>query len=176
MATYGYKCPACKTINPEKVNYCVKCGQWLLDTKFPAQRVNVGFGVGKAIKIFLAGAFSMVVIAVILSVFANKPGSRAISQTTSSKAYYQGSYLVSDYGWKKDNNGHLSYVAKITNEKDSTSGRINMILTFYDANQKLIGQKETGTSGIKLKDSIQATFDNIPQQTKSVKLVVTAQK
>lgn len=28
----GYLCPACKTPNPASVKYCVKCGQWLLDT------------------------------------------------------------------------------------------------------------------------------------------------
>ncbi len=37
---FGYRCPICKTINPEKVKYCVHCGHWLLDTTFSAQPLN----------------------------------------------------------------------------------------------------------------------------------------
>ena len=34
--TFAYLCPICKTPNPKTVNYCVKCGHWLLDSNFEA--------------------------------------------------------------------------------------------------------------------------------------------
>lgn len=33
---FAYLCPICKTPNPKSVNYCVKCGHWLLDSHFEA--------------------------------------------------------------------------------------------------------------------------------------------
>jgi len=33
---FTYLCPICKTPNPKSVNYCVKCGHWLLDSNFEA--------------------------------------------------------------------------------------------------------------------------------------------
>jgi hypothetical protein len=30
--TVVVECPICKTLNPQHVSYCVKCGHWLLDT------------------------------------------------------------------------------------------------------------------------------------------------
>ncbi len=36
----AYLCPVCKTPNPKTVNYCVKCGHWLLDTKAEAKPIT----------------------------------------------------------------------------------------------------------------------------------------
>lgn len=33
---FAYLCPKCKIPNSKSVTYCVKCGHWLLDSKFPA--------------------------------------------------------------------------------------------------------------------------------------------
>jgi hypothetical protein len=36
----GYQCPLCETPNPKSVNYCVKCGHWLLDTTHEAKPIT----------------------------------------------------------------------------------------------------------------------------------------
>mgnify|MGYP001347489209 CR=1 FL=1 len=36
----GYLCPVCKTPNPKHVEYCVKCGNWLLSTINQAQPIT----------------------------------------------------------------------------------------------------------------------------------------
>ncbi|MGB4505235.1 MAG: hypothetical protein WBI44_10150 [Syntrophaceticus sp.] len=38
----GYRCPICKTVNPTEIKYCLKCGQWLLDTINEATTVTRG--------------------------------------------------------------------------------------------------------------------------------------
>jgi hypothetical protein len=38
----GYRCPICKTVNPTEIKYCLKCGQWLLDTINEATPVTRG--------------------------------------------------------------------------------------------------------------------------------------
>lgn len=37
---YGYLCPICQTPNPKTVDYCVKCGHWLLDTITKAKPIS----------------------------------------------------------------------------------------------------------------------------------------
>lgn len=37
---FGYQCPLCHTPNPITVNYCVKCGHWLLDTSYEAKPIT----------------------------------------------------------------------------------------------------------------------------------------
>lgn len=37
---FAYLCPICKTPNPKSVNYCVKCGHWLLDSNFEAKPLS----------------------------------------------------------------------------------------------------------------------------------------
>ena len=36
----GYKCPVCGEVNNMFVNYCRRCGQWLLDTNYKALPVR----------------------------------------------------------------------------------------------------------------------------------------
>jgi len=40
MRAFAYLCPKCKTPNPQNVQYCVKCGHWLLDSRFPATPIS----------------------------------------------------------------------------------------------------------------------------------------
>jgi hypothetical protein len=74
------ECPICKTLNPEHVNYCVKCGHWLLDTVSPGKvikRQSSKTSAGKGVAIFVA-----VVVVIILIVVAanskNMPSSSSI--------------------------------------------------------------------------------------------------
>lgn len=37
---FGYLCPICQTPNPNNVDYCVKCGHWMLDTITKAKPIS----------------------------------------------------------------------------------------------------------------------------------------
>jgi ribosomal protein L40E len=37
---FAHVCPICKTPNHKEAKYCIKCGHWLLDSKFQAKSIN----------------------------------------------------------------------------------------------------------------------------------------
>jgi hypothetical protein len=114
-SVYGYKCPLCKTVSPESVNYCVKCGHWLLDTNHPGKRVKANVSIVRGLKLFFGGVMVGIIALIVIALTTNG------GAKTKSASNIASNQLPSQQQWVKTNS--WEGVGTKTTEKFPVSGK-----------------------------------------------------